>query len=198
MGLPCSHYLLWRGSLEPGWKAGLALVCSWKDISVVSHLFGFFIRFTDTDGTVTLTTLPSASPLLPRSRLIVYLPCNSGLTTCGNFADTLMERKLVVDRFHQSIPGAAYVTSQRKQTLTIIGIQWQSNMFTGRSKADTLWTSNKQASKEQLKNTSKQLLMKFMLQLHKLPKWLEPKCGKWVLSKIKQSKLGRLMIEWDE
>ena len=36
--------------------------------------------------------------------------------------------------------------------------------------------------------------MKFMLQLHKLPKYLEWKRVKeWVLSKIKQTKPGRLM-----
>ena len=79
-------------------------------------------------------------------------------------------------------------------TLSVVGICWQSHTITGRTKAETLGTSTKQASKEQLKNTSKQLVMKFMLQLHKLPKCLERKCGKeWVLSNIKQSKLGLLI-----
>ena len=63
------------------------------------------------------------------------------MTTSGHFADTrgltgrepnltncqsmvaCAERKLVVDRFHQSLPGEVHVTSQ-------------SNMFTGRSKAE--------------------------------------------------------------
>ena len=40
--------------------------------------------------------------------------------------------------------------------LTIFGVYWQSNMFTDRSKADTLSTSNKRALKEQLYNMSKQ------------------------------------------
>ena len=73
--------------------------------------------------------------------------------------------------------GEAHVTSQWKQPLTIFGIYWQGNVFTGRSKTETLGTSNKHASKEQLKNVSKQLVMKFMLQLHKLPKCLDWK--KW-------------------
>ena len=72
-----------------------------------------------------------------------------------------------MDRFHQSIPAEVHVTSQRKQTLTSVGVYWESNMFIGRSKEETLRTTNKQASKEQLKNMSMQLVMKFMLQLHK-------------------------------
>ena len=62
-----------------------------------------------------------------------------------------------MDRFRQSLPGEVHVTSKRKHTLTVIGTNWPSNIFTGRSKADTLWTSNRQASKEQLKNMSTQL-----------------------------------------
>ena len=63
----------------------LPLVGSEKHISNVS-LFWFFIHCTDTDGTVTLTTLRSTSPLLPRSGLIVFIPCNrSGMTTSGFF-----------------------------------------------------------------------------------------------------------------
>ena len=42
---------------------------------------------------------------------------------------------------------------------------------------------------EQPKNMSERLVMKFLLQLHKLPTCLGRKCGKeWVLSKIKQRK----------
>ena len=41
--------------------------------------------------------------------------------------------------------------------------KWKSNMFTGRSKADTLCTSNKQTSKEELKNVSKQLVINFQV-----------------------------------
>ena len=78
-----------------------------------------------------------------------------------------------------------------KQTLTIIRNIRQSNMFTGKSKADTLLTS-KSFERVQLKNMSKQLVMKFMLQLHKPPNCLKRKCGlELVLSIIKQSKLGR-------
>ena len=58
--------LLSRGSLELGWKRS-HLWCADKHISVVLHLFQFFIHFTDTDGTVTLTTLASISPWLRRS-----------------------------------------------------------------------------------------------------------------------------------
>ena len=44
-------------------------------------------------------------------------------------------------------------------------------MFTGKSKADTLVRNcRQQAPKEQLKIMIKQLVMKFMLQLRKLPK----------------------------
>ena len=47
------------------------------------------------------------------------------------------------------------------------GICWQSNMFTGESKAETFGTFNKLATKEQLKNTSRELVMKFtLLQLY--------------------------------
>ena len=52
-------------------------------------------------------------------------------------------------------------------------------MFTGRSKADTFWTSNKQASKEQLNNMYKQFVIKFMLQFHQLPKCSERKCREY-------------------
>ena len=64
------------------------------------------------------------------------------MTTSGHFADThgltadepnltgwerrqevkiLTERKLVMDRFHQSVPGDVHVTPERKQPLTVIG-----------------------------------------------------------------------------
>ena len=64
------------------------------------------------------------------------------------------------------------------------GICWQSNMFTGESKAETLGTFNKLATKEQLKNTSRQLVMKFtLLQLYGPRKCVERKCWQlWVLS----------------
>ena len=65
-----------------------------------------------------------------------------------------------MNRFHQSLLGELHVTSQRKQTLTIMEIYWQLNMFTGRSKAETLGTSKMQTSKEQPKNMIKQLVMK--------------------------------------
>ena len=41
-------------------------------------------------------------------------------------------------RFRQSLLREVRETSQRKQTHTNIGIYWQSNISTGRSKADTL------------------------------------------------------------
>ena len=76
VALPCSQYCCEEVVFEPyPW-------CE-KHISVVSHLFRFFIHSTDTDGTVTVTTLPSTSPLLPRSRLIIYVPYNSRMTTSG-------------------------------------------------------------------------------------------------------------------
>ena len=67
-------------------------------------------------------------------------------------------------------------------------------MSTDRAKAETLCSSNKQASKERLKKMSKQLVVKFMLQLHKPPECLDRKCKKeCVLSKIKHGKPGRLI-----
>ena len=65
-------------------------------------------------------------------------------------------------------------------------------MFTGKSKTETLWTSNKQASTEHLKSVSGQLMMKFMLQLHGPRICLERKCGReQVLLNIKMIKPGR-------
>ena len=55
-----------------------------------------------------------------------------------------------MDRFHQSFRGEVHITSLRRQTLTIVGMCWLSNMFTGESKADTRSTSR--LRKEQLKN----------------------------------------------
>ena len=43
------------------WMEGLSL-CAEKHVLVVSHLFRFSIHFTDSDGTVSLTTVPSPSP----------------------------------------------------------------------------------------------------------------------------------------
>ena len=62
----CFSVLLRRGRLELRGKHAYLWVAE-KRITVVSHLFLFVIHFTDTDGTVTLTTLSSASPLLPCS-----------------------------------------------------------------------------------------------------------------------------------
>ena len=50
----------------------------------------------------------------------------------------IMERNLVMDRFHLSFPGELQVTSQGKQTHTLIGIGWLSYTFTGESKASML------------------------------------------------------------
>ena len=46
-------------------EADLPLVWQKKRISVVPHVFPFVIHVTGTDGTVTLTTLPSTCPLPP-------------------------------------------------------------------------------------------------------------------------------------
>ena len=90
-----------------------------KHISVASH--------TDVDRTVTPTTLPSTCPLLPRSGLMDYSLCKK---RNGHF--------LPIHTVHQSLPGQVHVTSQRKQTLTIIGIYRQSKKFAGRNKEATL------------------------------------------------------------
>ena len=76
-----------------------------------------------------------------------------------------------------------------------IGICWQSSMFTGGSKAETLRTSNEQASKEELKKLSRQLVMMFILQLLGPRKCLERKKAgkKWVPSNIAQSNPGPLI-----
>ena len=52
-----------------------------------------------------------------------------------------MDNKLVLVRFRQSLPREVHETSQRKHTLTNIGMYRQSNVFIGMKKA------NKQASK---------------------------------------------------
>ena len=69
-----------------------------------------------------------------------FTSCEPNLTNnqkCGQKLETRMERKLAMDRVHQSLPGDVHATSQRKQTLTILGTCWQGNMFTGKNKADT-------------------------------------------------------------
>ena len=98
----------------------------------------------------------------------------------GRILKTLTDHRLVLDRFRQSLLREAHVTSQWKQTLTVIGKMGRalpSNMFAGRRGADTLRTFNKQVSKYQLKSMSERLLLKFMLQLHKLPTCPERTCG---------------------
>ena len=63
-----------------------------------------------------------------------------GLTSCEpNLANNQKcgQKMLAMDRVHQSLPGDVHATSQRKQTLTILGTYWQGNMFTGKNKADT-------------------------------------------------------------
>ena len=93
----------------------------------------------------------------------------------GRKSKSLRRASCLWTDFHQSLHEEVHVTSQRKQTLTFLGIFWPSNMFIGRNKSDTHETSNKDASKEQLNSMSKQLVMKFMVQLHRLPKCLERK-----------------------
>ena len=44
---------------------------------------------------------------------------------------TLVERTLVMDRFYQSLPGEAHASSQKKQTLTIIGTHCQMTRLLG-------------------------------------------------------------------
>ena len=56
----------------------------------------------------------------------------------GQRVKILTKRKLCMDRFGQSLLGGMHETSQRKQTLTTVGVYWLSNMFTGRRRADTL------------------------------------------------------------
>ena len=68
----------------------------------------------------------------------IFLNESQWLLLCGKAHRGRTERKLFMDRFHQSLPGEVHITSQRKRTLTIIGLFWQNNMFTGRSKAETL------------------------------------------------------------
>ena len=88
VALPFSQYCCEeRVRLKPEWKQGHSW-CTEEHIFVVSRLFRFFIHFTDNDGTVALTTLPNTSPVLPRSWLIVYIPCKSEIPASGHFADT--------------------------------------------------------------------------------------------------------------
>ena len=76
--------------------------------------------------------------------------------------------------FCQSLLGEVQVTLQRKQTPTIVGIYWQSDVFVywqeqGRQ-AMNFPQAGWQAANEQLKNMSEQFVTKFMLQLQKLHK----------------------------
>ena len=70
------------------------------------------MHFTDTDGTVTLTTLSS--------QVLDWLSSDtqSKYVSVGKKVKILKERKLVMDRFHQSLPGEVHVTSHKKQTFT--------------------------------------------------------------------------------
>ena len=100
-----------------------------------------------------------------------------------------------MDRFHQSLLGEVRVTSQGDANahnylnpLAEQHVYWQEQARNASN------FQHKRASKEQLKSMSKQLVMKFMLQLHKPPMCLERKCGKeCVLSEIKQSNLVLLV-----
>ena len=102
---------------------------------------------------------------------------------------------MVLDRFHQSLPGRTTrdITEEAnahndRNILAEQRVYWKEQ---GRTRFEP---QTKQASNEKVKNASKQLVMKFMLQLHKLPKCLERKCRKQcVLSKINQSKPGLLI-----
>ena len=110
---------------------------------------------------------------------------------------TLTDCKLVMyNCFHQSLPGEVHETSQRKQTFTIVGMLLaQQHVQCQEQGRQALNFQYSQASKEWCKNMSKLLVTKLMLQLHKLRKSPEQKCGKeWLLSKTKQSKPGRLII----
>ena len=87
---------------------------------------------------------------------------------------TLMARKRVLDRCHTT----SFLEKEREahaQNHRNILIE---HHVTGRCKADTLGISNKHASKEQFKIVSKQLVMKFKLQVDKLPTCLERRCWK--------------------
>ena len=70
------------------------------------------------------------------------------MTTSGRYADTHgltsypnltnSQKKYGSVGKRGSCPGKAIVTAQRKQTLTIIGTNRQSNLFSSSGKADTL------------------------------------------------------------
>ena len=64
--------------------------------------------------------------------------------------------QLVMDHFIQSSMEECRNFTEEANACTCWQC-WLSNMFTGESKAETVWISNKLASKEQLKNMSRQL-----------------------------------------
>ena len=93
--LPFFSVLLWRGTSEPGWKQ--ANLGAQNCMSSVASIF------TDTDGTVTLTTLPSASPILPCSRLMVFIPCRRRVAS-GHFADKHVLIETVIKKATSASP----------------------------------------------------------------------------------------------
>ena len=120
-----------------------------KQICVAPQLFPVLHPFYRSDGTVTLTTRPSASPLLPRLRLIMYLPCKNGFwryTSLTGYEPNLTNCQGIVawpESQNLEEAQAAFVPNSsippwRRQMLSVVGIQWQSNMFTGGNRAETL------------------------------------------------------------
>ena len=97
----------------------------------------------------------------------------------GQETQNLVECKLVMgpDFTNPSLEKYASVHrgckhSQLAEKMPEQHIYWQEQEQGGHALRFT-----KQASKEKLNNMRKQLVMKFMLQLHKLPTCLDRKCG---------------------
>ena len=104
---------------------------------------------------------------------------------------TLVECKLVVDRFYQTLPGEVHASSQRKQTHTTVGMYWQSTLFTGRNKnkADT-HLSFQQAGFERAAQEYKQAArdeVPFAVAQAIEMSGAEMRREEWMLPKIKQS-----------
>ena len=67
--------------------------------------------------------------------------CESALEDKGSLADQVLHLSGVEAAYGPNPPIPPLekcTTSRRKRALTITGLYWQSNMFTGRSKGETL------------------------------------------------------------
>ena len=165
---------------EIGGKQSSNPWCVEEHIIVATHLSQTLIHSTEIDGTLSYTR---SSPLL------LTLDCWSISLLRYNGHVWSFCRYTRSHRVHSIFffIGTRHMCWQRRAERTV-AVDHDDVM----NKAEKLWISNKQASKEQPIKMSIQLVMKFMLHLHLLPKCPELKCQNVLaLSNIKQSISGR-------